>query len=217
MLRLFARPMPLVLALAFCTFIPVMMALVRTVQIPLGAWPQDTLRFGAAPVAWWLHAAAGAAFGIAGPVQFSRAMRRRYGRVHRATGRVFLAAGLVLGLSGIVMLARVPQISTALMDVARAAFGLALLAALALSLAAVHARDFARHRAWAIRAYAIGMGSGTVALVFFPIYILTGEPPNGLTADLIFVLWWAFNIALAEVVVRRLSHPSLAAKSGMIA
>lgn len=205
MFRTFSRPMPLVLLLALCTFIPVMMAMVRAVQIPTGTWPEDSARFTVAPVAWWLHAVAGAAFGLAGPLQFVLAMQRRFGRLHRVSGRVFMLAGVTLGLSGLVMLARVPQISTSLMDVSRATFSLALLAALMLSLAAIHARDIARHRAWAIRAYAIGMGSGTVALVFFPIYIVTGEPPMGLTADIIFTAWWAFNIALAEGVVYRIS------------
>jgi hypothetical protein len=184
------------------------MSLIRSVQIPLGAWPEDTLRFGAAPVAWWLNAVAGASFGLIGPMQFSRSLRRRFGRVHRVAGRMFIGAGGVLGLSGIVLLARVPQISTpqistGLMDVARAVFGLCLLVPLALSLAAIKSGDIVRHRAWAIRAYAIGMGSGTVALVFFPIYLIAGEPPSGLTADVIFVLWWA-----SEWVVRRLSVAS---------
>jgi Predicted membrane protein (DUF2306) len=203
MIRFFARPIPLVLFLAFCTFIPVMMALVRTVQIPTGSYPDDSLRLAVAPLAWFLHALAGASFGLAGPLQFVFVLRRHFGKWHRLTGRVFVLSGSFLGLSGLAMLLQVPSQSTAILDVARGVFGFALLFALAQSMFAVLRRDIPRHRAWAIRAYAIGMGSGTIALVFFPIYVITGVPPLGFWADVIYIGWWTFNIAVAEFVIRR--------------
>lgn len=205
MIRLFSRPVPLVLLLAFCTFIPVLMALVRTVQVPTGTWPDDTARLAVAPFAWALHAAAGAAFGITGPLQFALALHRRFGRLHRATGRIFVGAAVVLGLTTFSLLLSVEPQRTPVIDVARGVFGLALLVALAMAITAIRARDIPRHRAWVIRAYGIGMGSGTVALVFFPIYIINGEPPTGLASDLVVVGWCAFNIGLAEWVVHRLS------------
>ncbi len=58
-----------------------------------------------------------------------------------------------------------------------------------------------------IRAYAIGMGTGTVALVMFPIYLITGAPPSGLAADIVVVGMWLLNIALGEWVVRRMASP----------
>ncbi|MBA3908904.1 MAG: hypothetical protein C0524_03255 [Rhodobacter sp.] len=45
MFRLLARTVLLVLALAVCTFIPVLMALVRAVQVPTGTWPEVSARF----------------------------------------------------------------------------------------------------------------------------------------------------------------------------
>ncbi len=88
-------------------------------------------------------------------------------------------------------------------------FGLALLIALAMAMAAIRNRDFLRHRAWAIRSYAIGMGLGTVALVFIPLYIVTGQPPVGPTSDILFVVTWVLTIVIAEVIIRRSSrsHP----------
>jgi hypothetical protein len=205
MIRLVSRPIPLVLLLAFCTFIPVMMAFVRVVQVPTGTWPEDTARLAVVPLAWTFHAAAGAAFGITGPLQFALALRRRFGRLHRISGRIFVVAGAVLGLSGLSLLAQVTSISTAIVDIGRGVFGLALLVALGLAMAAIHARDIPHHRDWVIRAYAIGMGSGTIALVFFPIYIITGKPPVGPVFDVVFIGWWALNIAFAEWVIQRIS------------
>lgn len=214
MLRLLSRPVPLVLALAFFTAIPVLNALVQVVQIPSGTYPADSARLAVAPVAWFAHVLAGVAFGITGPVQFVRALRHRFGRVHRATGRVFVIAGATLGLSGLSLLAQVMSERTPLADIARGVFGLALLFALALAMVAVRDRDFRRHRAWMIRAYAVGMGLGTVGLVFFPIYIVTGQPPMGFAADILFVAAWVMTIVVGEVVVHRLSaSPSKASAS----
>lgn len=208
MFRVFSRPVPLGLLLAFCTCIPIPMSLVRVIQILSGTYPEDSARFAVAPIAWFLHALAGAASGIAGPINFVLALRRRFGRFHRLAGRVFVAAGAVLGLSGLALLAEVTPQSTAVIDIARAVFGLTLLFALAQALTAILDREILRHRAWAIRAYAVGMGSGTVALAFFPIYIVMGTAPTGLTEDLVFVAWWVFTIGLAEWIVRRIS-PSI--------
>lgn len=45
---------------------------------------------------------------------------------------------------------------------------------------------------------AIGMGTGTVALVMFPNYLITGESVVGLASDILVVGMWLLNIALAE-------------------
>ena len=207
MIRTFARPIPLVLALAFCTFIPVMTAAVLVVQIPLGALPEDSLRLTSAPVAYFLHSLAGVLFGVLGPLQFVRALRLRFGTLHRLAGRVFVLAGVGLALSGLALLLQVESMATGLLDAARGVFGLALISALVLGVAAARTHDMLRHRTWMIRAYAIGMGQGTVALVIFPIYLITGEPPMGLATDIVVVGMWLLNISLGEWIVRRLALP----------
>jgi uncharacterized membrane protein len=206
MFRFFSRPTPLVLALAFFTFIPVMTALVLVFQIPFGTYPEDSARLAIAPIAWFAHVLAGAAFGITGPVQFVRALRSRFGALHRVLGRIFVLSGAILGLSGFSLLVQVMSQRTPLVDIARGLFSMALLIALVLAMAAIRNRDFLRHRAWVIRAYAIGMGLGAVSLVFFPIYIITGQPPSGIASDILFVASWVLTIAFAEVVIRRYSR-----------
>ena len=207
MIRTFTRPIALVLALAVCTFIPVTTAAVRVVQIPLGALPEDSLRLASVPVAFFLHSLAGVLFGVLGPLQFVRALRLRFGTLHRLAGRVFVLAGAGLALSGLGLLLQVESITTGLLDAARGVFGLALAAALVLGVAAARAHDMPGHQAWMIRAYAIGMGTGIVALVMFPIYLIRGEPPTGLVSDMVVVGMWLLNIALGEWVVRRLALP----------
>lgn len=210
MLRLFARPLPLLALLALCTAIPVMVAALRMIQIPAGTLPQDALRFAAAPGWHFIHSLGGVAFGLLGPLQFLRALRRRFGRLHRLAGRAFVLAGAALAFGGIGLWLAVDSIATPLLDGAR------LIASAALLWALWRGIDNARrgwrtgHRDWMIRAYAIGMGSGTVGLVMGPLYLIAGEPLTGWLADAVFVGWWLFNVALAEWVIRRLPalHPA---------
>jgi hypothetical protein len=200
------------IGLLFLTSIPIVMSLVRVVQIPLDALPDDAAYFDVVPIGHFLHALAGATFGILGPIQFGRVFANRFGTVHRVMGRVFFASGIVLILSAIRLLWAFPGTSTVILDITRLLATAGLAIALSLAFIAIKGRDIPAHRDWIIRAYAIGMGSATVSFILFPIYIITGEPPNGLAADLAFVASWVINIGIAEMVIRRL-HRSTSNRS----
>ncbi len=195
--------------LLFLTAIPVAMAGVRMVQIPMGTTPDDTAHLMTLPLHYWLHASAGLAFGLLGPLQFGRALAGRFGRLHKLLGRVFVAAGVVLGFSGLRLLMAFPGSSTLLLDAVRVLAGIALLIALALSIRAIQDRDVPRHRAWMIRAYAIGVGQSLIAFILFPIYLITGEPPVGVMADLTIVASWVISLAMGEYAIRRITRPTL--------
>lgn len=203
LLHTLARPLRLGLLLGCATAIPILLAGLLSLQICLGTVPVDSQRLLVAPVALFMHALAGMLFGITGFLQFIRAVRSRLGHQHRMLGRVFVVTGTVVGLSGLTLLLRVKSDSTAVLDVARYLAGAALLAMLARGMQAIRQQNLRRHRACMIRAYAIGMGSGTVALAFLPIYAVTGEPPRGLGADLVVVICWILTLIVAELVIRR--------------
>jgi uncharacterized membrane protein len=202
MFRFLLRPIPLALFLIFVTAIPILNSFVLVFQVPSGTYPEDTARLAVAPVSLFAHVLAGVAFGITGPVQFIRALRHRFGALHRVLGRIYVLSGAIIGLSGLSILVQVMSTRTPPVDIARGLFGVALLIALAMAMAAIRKRDVLRHRAWVIRAYAVGMGLGTVALVYIPIYIVTGQPPIGPMSDILFVVSWVLTIAFAEVVIR---------------
>lgn len=203
MKRIFVRPMPLAFLLLVLTAIPIITAIVRVYEIPAGALPRDAERFMAVPWAMFFHALGGALFGILGPLQFARALRNRFGRLHRITGRVFVLAGLFMGLSSLRLLWEFPESASWPVSFARLLAGAALVGTLIAAVVFARARNIPRHRAWMIRAYAIGMGAAAVSLMFFPIFVVTGSPPVGVLADLLFVLSWVINLAIAEWVIRR--------------
>ena len=199
------RPLLLGLALAVATGVPWIVTAVRVVQIPMGAWPDEAQRLAVAPLAWFLHALAGLLFGALGPLQFVRALRRRFGALHRLAGWAFVLAGAGLSLSGSALLLQVDSMASWSLAAARAALGMALMGALVQAVSAARARDLRRHQAWMIRAYAIGMGTTTVWLVALPFALVTGEPLQPPASDLALLGMWLLSIAVGEAVVRRLA------------
>jgi hypothetical protein len=77
-----------------------------------------------------------------------------------------------------------------------------MVVAISLGLAAIRRRDFARHRAWMIRGYAIGMGAGTQVLVHLPWLLFFGLPDE-LGRALLMGAGWAINLVVVEWVIRR--------------
>ncbi|MBW4656930.1 MAG: DUF2306 domain-containing protein [Kaiparowitsia implicata GSE-PSE-MK54-09C] len=203
MARWLTNPVVVPAALYFGTLLTIVLALVQVVQIPLGTLPEDSLRLTIAPVWHFMHVLGGATFGILGPIQFGRVLVYRYGRLHRVMGRVFVAAGAMISLSSLSLLWHFPETYSVPMNSGRLLFGIGLGLALAIAMHAIRKGDFTRHRNWMIRAYAIGMGATAVTMVFFPIYVITGEPPTGLVADIIFLGSWAACVVFAEGLVRR--------------
>jgi uncharacterized membrane protein len=128
---------------------------------------------------------------------------RRYGRLHRVLGRVFVAAGAMISLSSLSLLWHFPDTYSVAISSGRLLFGVALGVALAIAMQAIRKRDFTGHRNWMIRSYAIGMGATAVTMVAFPIYLITGEPPTGLAFDIAFLGSWIACVAFAEGLVRR--------------
>ena len=88
----------------------------------------------------------------------------------------------------------------------RLLFGTAMLVSIVLGFTAIRRRGVARHRAWMMRAYAIGLGAGTQVLT-----LLAGEliasPPSELSRALLMGAGWVINLAVAEWAIRRHLHP----------
>ncbi len=215
--RLFASPRGLAITLLLFSAIPILVAASELYQSLTGTLPPDAQKYTTVPVTHFLHALGGVLFGVLGPIQFAGVLRNRFGRLHRITGRVFVASGALLSLGALRLLWQFPDASTWVLVTARLLAGVAVGATLILAVRAIRHRDVAMHRAWMIRAYAIGMGSATVSLLMFPIYIVTGAPIHGYAADLVFVASWAINIGLAEWVIgrgspARMARPKVAAE-----
>lgn len=197
------KPAVVPAALLLANFLPILLALVQAVQIPIGALPEDSQRLTATPLTHFLHVAGGAAFGILGPIQFGLGRARNYGFLHRLLGRLFVASGALISLSSMTLLFRFPEAYSVAISGARLIFGVLLAVALTIAVQAIRRGQVLRHRNWMIRAYAIGMGATAVSMIFFPVYLITGDAPTGFVADAAFCGAWIGCILFAEYLVRR--------------
>ncbi len=73
---------------------------------------------------------------------------------------------------------------------------------LSLGLAAVLRRDIARHRAWMMRGYALGLGAGTQVLTHLP-WFLFPSIQGELARTLFMAAGWGINLAVAEWLIAR--------------
>ncbi len=165
-------------------------------------------RFFAVPLPVVLHILSAGVFALLGAFQFAPAFRRRRPGWHRAAGRLVVASGLLVGLSALWMTlfyARAPGTGE-LLYVLRLLFGSAMVASIVLGFAAIRRRDVQRHRAWMMRAYAIGLGAGTQALTLGVGAGILG-PPTELSGALLMGAGWVINLAVAEWAIRRQLHP----------
>jgi uncharacterized membrane protein len=127
-----------------------------------------------------VHIVPGMLFMVLGPLQLVRGLRARYPQVHRWCGRVFLTASAVVGVSGLT-LAYGKTIGGVDEKAAVTLFGSFFLIALSKALWHALRREFAQHREWMIRGYAIGLAVATVRPImgtFFAAAVLRGHRPE---------------------------------------
>jgi uncharacterized membrane protein len=187
--------------------IPVAAGLARLTKLAAaGPGAAADARFLASPAPVVLHIVTVTAFCVLGAFQFAPSLRRGRGGWHAAAGRVLAPCGLVAALSGLWMTQFYPNAPNGgdLLYGMRLAVGCAMAASILLALDAIRRRDFSRHGAWMIRAYAIGQGAGTQALTGLPWALLVGTP--GVTTNaLLMGAGWLINIVFAEAVIYRMS------------
>ena len=192
-------------ALLLLSAIPLLAGAVRLAQLAVGVQiTPENARFFAMPLPVVVHILSAALFTILGAFQFTAGFRRRWPGWHRATGKLVVVCGLLVALSGLWMTlfyAR-PANSGVLLFAFRLLFGSAMLVSIILGFAAIRRGKVSRHRAWMLRAYAIGLGAGTQAftLGFGPLIF---GPPTELSVALLMGAGWVINLAVAEWAIRR--------------
>lgn len=119
-------------------------------------------------------------FMILGPLQFIKQLRAKYPAIHRWSGRVFLTASAFVGVTGLRM-AFGRTIGGLDEKAAITLFGAFFLLALANALRHAMRCEFALHREWMIRGYAIGLAVATIRPImgiFFASALARGLAPQ---------------------------------------
>jgi len=153
------------------------------------------------PFKWWLlpHGLAGACAILLGPMQFSDRLRRRYARLHRVVGRVYVAGAMIAAPLGAYIQylderLRFPRSFT----IASTVNALLLMFTTGLAFIFIRQRKVQQHRVWMTRSFA-------VALIFLEVRVIGGVTHwDDLGVGAIETMAWfcnAFAILLADIVL----------------
>jgi hypothetical protein len=106
-----------------------------------------------------LHFAAGGTILALGCIQLIGAVRDRFPAVHRWLGRVYVTAALLAGVGGLAFIAAKGTIGGAVMDVGFGLYGVLTVLAAVQTFRHARAKRLEAHRAWALRLFALAIGS----------------------------------------------------------
>jgi hypothetical protein len=106
-----------------------------------------------------IHFAAGGIILALGCIQFVGSIRSRYPAVHRWIGRIYVTAAFLAGIGGLTFIAAKGTIGGTTMNVGFGIYGVLTAAAAVETYRHARARRLDIHRAWAMRLFALAIGS----------------------------------------------------------
>ncbi|KEQ53601.1 DUF2306 domain-containing protein [Sphingobium chlorophenolicum] len=112
-----------------------------------------------AVIAIGLHFAAGGILLLLGPIQLIGPIRRAAPRLHRWLGRLYVGAAALAGVGGSIFILVKGTIGGPVMDVGFGIYGALMILCAERAFTLARQRRFDAHRAWAIRLFALTVGS----------------------------------------------------------
>lgn len=106
-----------------------------------------------------LHFAAGGIILVLGCIQLIGAVRVRFPALHRWIGRVYVAASLLAGIGGLTFIAVKGTVGGTVMNIGFAMYGVLMIVCAVQTYRHARARRLEVHRAWALRLFALAIGS----------------------------------------------------------
>lgn len=192
-----------IVGLLFFSALPLTFGVLRLLQLAGLIDLMPPIAVSAIPIV--AHIVGAAAYTLLGAIQFAPGLRSRWPTWHRVAGRVALIGAAVVIVSSLWL--STAYMTTSLGGLVLAGFRVTIAAAMAVSivsgLAAARRRQITLHKAWMIRAYALGLGAATQMFVLMAAEIFTGAPPTELNRALLMGLAWGINLGVAEWTIRR--------------
>lgn len=169
-----------------------------------------------------LHVLLAAAMTLSGLVQLVPAVRSRWPRIHRISGRTFLASALLLAAGGLALVWLRGTYLTMPGAIAISLDGVLILLFAVMAWRTALNRDFAAHRRWALRTFAVASGVWLMRVGYITWGMTTGGLgiAKGMTGP--FDTIWAFAthllpLALAELYLQADRSNRARAKQAMAA
>jgi hypothetical protein len=160
-----------------------------------------------ATLAIGLHFLTGGTLLLLGPVQLIAPIRARWPRFHRWTGRLYVLAAALAGIGGLGFIFAKGTVGGTPMDLGFGLYGALMLAFAVLAYTTARARRFDAHRGWAIRLFALAIGSWLYRMEYGFWFLVAGT--EGHTADfrgwfdlVMMTFFYLPNLAVAELFLR---------------
>lgn len=154
-------------------------------------------RYAQYPILAYAHILPGVVYLILTPFQVSRRFRNRHLDLHRKMGRFLVPIGILSGVMG-VLFGFFFSFGGFVEASAAVVFGTWFVIALALAYSYIRAGDTVRHRRWMIRAFAIGLGVGTIR-IWVGLFQGFGLLDEGTSFGVAFWLSWSLHVIAAEI------------------
>lgn len=154
-------------------------------------------RYAQYPILAYAHILPGVVYLILAPFQVSRRFRNRHLDLHRKMGRFLVPIGILSGVMG-VLFGFFFSFGGFVEASAAVVFGTWFVIALALAYSYIRAGDTVRHRRWMIRAFAIGLGVGTIR-IWVGLFQGFGLLDEGTSFGVAFWLSWTLHVIAAEI------------------
>lgn len=166
---------------------------------------------GTATAGIGLHFAAGGIILILGSIQLIDALRNRYPVFHRWVGRVYILASAFAGIGGLSFIFLKGTIGGTVMDIGFGLYGVLMLICAVETYRHAAARRIDKHRAWALRLYALAIGSWLYRMDYGFWIMLTdgwghGDGFSGPFDQVMAFFFYLPNLLVAEVFIQKMKY-----------
>ena len=154
-----------------------------------------------------LHFATGGIILLLGSIQLIEAIRVRYSIFHRWVGRVYVVSCLLAAAGGLTFIFIKGTIGGMVMDVGFSLYGILMLIAGVQTIRHARAGRIEKHRAWALRLYALAIGSWLYRMDYGFWFMLAGklghlENFEGPFDRVMSFFFYLPNLLVAEMFIR---------------
>lgn len=162
-----------------------------------------------------LHFAAGGIILVMGCIQVIRRIRELYPALHRWVGRIYVVASILASIGGLLFIFFKGTVGGTVMDIGFALYGILMFWCAIETIRHARGKNFQKHRVWALRLFALAIGSWLYRMEYGFWFLLTGRA--GHTSD--FHGWFDYimsfffyipNLIIVEMMVRSRNKESSA-------
>jgi len=154
-----------------------------------------------------LHFMAGGLILIFGCVQLMGSVRARFPLLHHWLGRIYVTAALLTAIGGLVFVVSKGTIGGWVMDLGFGLYGVLMIVCAVMTIRLAMAKQFVDHRRWALRLFALAVGSWLYRMDYGFWYLLTDNAGHNetFTGPFDYVMDFFFfipNLLVVEIILR---------------